>query len=200
VPGGHRPTPELVERIYQRAIADEAAAVQLWPDAREYQRKMGAELGFSETAEAWIRKSRRANRQPQDVEDEIERACSAHRAAVAKHLPKLVKYKPSELLVANLQKAWEPYAELLLDTAKSLQGNDFGEFRPMLIQLGFHEEILRLCREDQKRRYFLQQTPASMARAIATQRHYHRIGNEEVVRAAEKRLYSHLRPKSKRKK
>lgn len=200
MPGGHRPTPELVERIYQRAIADEAAAVRLWPDAREYQRKMGAELGFSQTAEAWIRKSRRANRQPKGVEDEIERARSAHRAAVAKHLPRLVKYKPSELLVTNLQKAWEPYAELLLDTAKSFQGIDFGELKPKLIELGFQKEILRLFREDQKRRYFLQQTPASMAREIATQRHHHRIGDKEVVRAAEKHLYSHLRSKAKRKK
>lgn len=108
-------------------------------------------------------------------------------------MPGLCRYRPSDLILANLREAWTPYAELLLQSAAPLEGTDFDELKPQLRDLGFEEKILDLFRPGQKRKYFLQQTPASVATMIVARRFPRRIGSEEVVRTAHKRLYSRLR-------
>ena len=178
-------TRRLVEKIYEKAIADEAEVIsQMWPSAAEQKRNAVAALGFPPSSEEWLRK--RAN----PLSDaQIKSVAADHRKTVKKHLPSLTRYRPSELVLANLQAAWEPYAELLLGAAKSLAGQNFGKIKPELIKLGFNRAILDFFRENQRRKYFVQQTPKSIARLIATRRHPKRIGSEESMRTAEKHIY-----------
>lgn len=176
-------TRQFVERIYQKAIADEAEIIsRMWPSAGE-QRSAVAELGFPASSEEWLKNSTHPL-----SEKQIKSVAAAHRKTVKKHLPRLTRYRPSELAIASLQAAWEHYTELLLSAAKSVAGADFGEIKVDLINTGFDPAILDFFRENQRRKYFLQQTPKSIARLIVARRHPNRIGSEESVRTAEKHI------------
>jgi hypothetical protein len=185
-----KPQPELVRRIYQKAVSDEAAVVQGWSNASEDKKQAVTELGFPPSSEELLRNS--ANPL---LEKQIKSVAAAHRSTIKKHLPSLTTYRPSELVIASLQAAWEPYAELLLRAAKSMAGADFGKIKLELINSGFEQTILDFFRENQERKYFLQQTPKSIARLIVTRRHPKRIGSEESLRTAEKHIYGRNRRK-----
>jgi hypothetical protein len=150
-----------------------------------------AELGFPPSSEELLKNSTK----PMPAK-RIETVAAAHRTVIKKHLPSLTTYRPSELAISSLQAAWEPYAELMLRTANSIKGADFGEMQPELIKSGFERTILDFFRENQRRKYFLQQTPKSIARLIVTQRHPKRISSEENLRTAEKHIYGRNRRKS----
>ena len=110
-------------------------------------------------------------------------------------------YRPSELILANLQESWIPYAELLLKEAAQLEGRDFSELKPQLKILGFAEEILGYFLGTQRRKYFFQQTPASIATLIVWNRLTDKgIGiQEDTIKRAGNRLYARLRRSNKRK-
>ena len=184
------PQPVFVRGIYRRAVRDESRILQLWPNARAHKRTVVSELGFSPFAERWIKK---LGAKPPATHQELAAIRAAHREVIRKHMPKLVEYRPSELLIANLHEGWMPYAELLLRTAHALVGADFAELKPQLENLSFEKSILSLFNPAQKRKYFLQQTPASVATMIVARRHPKRIGSEEAVRIAQKRIYSRIR-------
>lgn len=184
------PAPELLQRIYRKAVSDEEAIVQRWSHASEDKKQAVSELGFPPSSEEFLRNS--AN--PLS-EQQIKSVAAAHCAATEKHLGSLTTYRPSELIVASLEAAWEPYAELLLSRAKSLKGADLGQMKPRLIEDGFEPTILGFFPENQRRKYFLQQTPKSIARLIVTRRHPKRVGSEESVRTAEKNIYGRNRRK-----
>ena len=185
-----KPTPELVQRIYQKAVSDEAGVIQRWSAAAEDKKQAVSQLGFPSSSEELLRK--RAN--PLS-EAQIKSVAANHRKTIKKHLPSLATYRPSELVIASLLSAWEPYAELLLRKANSVAGEDFGKIKRELIKSGFERTILDFFRENQRRKHFLQQTPKSIARLIATRRHPKRIGSEESVRTAEKNIYGRNRRK-----
>jgi hypothetical protein len=188
------PKPSFVRGAYRQAIRDELRTLQLWPEAREHKRKVVSELGFSPGAAEWLRKSGAMPRDTSEaLEAGIERVRAAHQRVIEEKMPRLCGYRPSELILANLHEAWVPYAGLILKTAALLQGADFDELKPRLAKLGFEKKILDLFRSGQKRKYFLQQTPASVATMIVSRRHRLRIGSEESVRSAQKRLYSRVR-------
>jgi hypothetical protein len=185
-----KPTPKLVQRIYQKAVSDEAGVIQRWSAAAADKKQAVSRLGFPSSSEEWLR-----NRANPLSDAQIQSVAANHRKAIKKHLPSLTTYRPSELVIANLHAAWEPYAELLLRAAKSAGGTDFGEIKRELIKLGFNQAILDFFRENQRRKYFLQQTPKSIARLIATRRHPKRIGSEDSVRTAEKHIHGRNRHK-----
>jgi hypothetical protein len=178
-------TRQLVEKIYQKAIADETEIIsRMWPSAGEQKRSAVADLGFPPSSEVWLKNSTHPL-----SEKQVKSVAADHRKTVKKHLPSLTTYRPSEMVIASLQAAWEPYADLLLNAAKSVGGADFGEIKIKLIKGGFERAILDFFRENQKRKYFLQQTPKSIARLIVMRRHPRRIGSEESLRTAEKHIY-----------
>jgi hypothetical protein len=114
-------TRQLVEKIYQKAITDGAEIIsRMWPSAVEQKRSAVAELGFPTNSEEWLKNSTAAL-----SEKQIKSIAATHRKAIKKHLPSLATYRPSELVIASLQAAWEPYAELLLRAAKSEPGGEF---------------------------------------------------------------------------
>jgi hypothetical protein len=180
------PKPHFVRSVYRRAIRDELLILRLWPNAREHKKKVVSELGFSPIAAEWLRESGA-------TQADIERIRVAHQKAIKEMMPDLCRYRPSELIHANLHEAWITYADLLLKTAARLDGTLFKELKPQLSKIGFEEQILDVFQPDQKRKYFLQQTPASVATMIVARRHHRRIGSEEAVRTAQKRLYSRVR-------
>jgi hypothetical protein len=184
------PAPELVQRIYRKAVSEEEAIAQRWSHASEDKKQAVSELGFPPSSEEFLRNS--AN--PLS-EKQIKGVAAAHRTAINKHLPSVTTYKPSELVIASLQAAWEPYAELLLNGAKSVKGADLGQMKSKLIEGGFEPKILDFFPENQRRKYFLQQTPRSITRLIVTRRHPKRIGSEESVRTAEKNIHGRNRRK-----
>jgi len=180
------PKSRFVRSVYRRAFRDELPILRLWPNAHEHKKKVVSELGFSPIAAEWLRESGA-------TEAEIERVRAAHQKTIKEMMPGLCRYRPSELILANLHEAWMPYSELLLQTAALLKGADFDELKSQLRDLGFEEKILDLFRPGQKRKYFLQQTPASVATMIVYRHFPLRIGSEEAVRTAQKRLYSRWR-------
>jgi len=187
----------LVQRIYQRGVSDEAVVLERWGYAGEEKRRTVAELGFPSSSEKSLRQPGSRDRDSAYSEEQIKRIAAAHRAVIKKRLPSLAAYRPSQLAIATLQKCWEPYAKLLLESAKSLAGADFGDMKAGLIENGFDPTVLDLdCfRENQTKKYFLQQTSASIARRIVIERHPKRIGIEDAVRTAEKRIYGRTRRK-----
>jgi hypothetical protein len=180
------PEARIVRRVFERAIQDEEQILRLWPKAREHKRKVVSELGFSPIAAEYLEKTGA-------TKADIDRVRVAHQKAMKEIMPRLHGYRPSELILANLHEAWNPYAALILQTARLLPGADFGELKSQLKDLGFQEEILNLFPPQQKRKYFLQQTPASLATKVVSRRHHRRIGSEEALRTAQKRLYSSVR-------
>lgn len=85
-------TRRLVEKIYEKAIADEAEVIsQMWPSAAEQKRNAVAALGFPPSSEEWLRK--RAN----PLSDaQIKSVAADHRKTVKKHLPSLTRYWSSQ--------------------------------------------------------------------------------------------------------
>jgi hypothetical protein len=183
------PNPEFVERVYRRAVEDETRILRLWPDARAHKRTVVSELGFSLVAETWSKKPR-AKRPAALLELAAIRV--NHRDVIRKNMPQLGSYRPSELVIANLNEAWIPYADLLLQTVRIVDGADFAELKPQLEKLCFEKSILNLFQPTQKRKYLLQQTSASVATMIVARRHPRRIGSEESVRTAQK-MYTRIR-------
>jgi hypothetical protein len=194
-------TTARIAATYQRALADEQKVLLLLPRAaaKEAKKKNVAALGFSPGAEQELERFlRRHPEPPQDPRATADRHRSAHRKAMAESMP---KYRPSDLIHANLQESWIPYAELLLKEAAQLKGDDFFALKPQLKELGFDEKILGYFLEIQGRKYFLQQTAASIATLIVSRR----LGDkgirvdEETVRRAGKRVYARIRSSKKRK-
>jgi hypothetical protein len=191
---------DIVVATYRRAITDEQIVLALWPKAKEHKTKNVAALALSPAAEEAIGASVRKNVGASDNHEAEVAAAVAdvraiHGTILAEHAPGLFNYRPSEFIAANLQEAWIPYAELLLKAARQLKGRNVAELVRDLKRLGFADEILAMFRISQKRKYFLQQTPASMARLIVTSRLPYRMRSEETVRTAGKRLYSRIRSK-----
>jgi hypothetical protein len=191
-----RVTRKRVQRTYQKAVSDETGIIQRWPNAMEDKKRAVSELGFPPSSEEWLRKS--ANPL---LEKQIKSIAAAHRTAIKNQLPSLTRYRPSELVIASLQTAWECYAKLLLRVAKSKSLKKwmaFGEIKQKLIKRGFEPTILDFFQENQRKKYFLQQTPRSLARLMVTWRHSKRISSEESVRTAEKNIYGRNRRGKKR--
>lgn len=190
-----KPSLELVQRIYQKAVSDEEAVLQRWPYASEDKKVAVTELGFPPSSKELLRQYGNRDSNSAYSEEQSKRIAPTHRGVIKKHLPSLTKYRPSELVIASLQKCWELYAKLLLESANSLAGRNFGEIKPGLIESGFDPTILNFdsFQESQTRKYFLQQTPASIARQIVTQRHPKRVGSEEALRTAERHVYGRTR-------
>jgi hypothetical protein len=187
-------TPTRVGAAYQLAVADEQKILELWPDAKGYKTKNLNELAFSPVAEQAVRDF--LNKDPdasQDPEAAIARSRAAHKKALKQWIPGLFDWRPSEFISANLLEAWMPYGELILTTAGQLKWKDFSELKTQLHAMGFDGQILNYFRPIQQRRYFLKQTPASIATMIVSQRHSKRIGSQEAVRTAGKHLYSRIR-------
>jgi hypothetical protein len=192
-PGNSRPgLPEraAIERVYRRAVEDEKRVLEMWPRAREHKKKRVDELRFSPFAEKMMSSDQHGAGTHKKV---VEGVREAHMKAIKGLMPALVNYRPSELVVASLHEAWFLYAELLLAGAAAMRGADFADLRPQLEHCGFDAQILSFFRSNQKRKYFLQQTPSSIATFIVSQRLPERICSEETMRTAQKRLYSKVR-------
>jgi hypothetical protein len=194
-------TKARVAATYQRALADEQKVLLLLrrAAAKEAKKKNVAALGFSSAAEQELERFLRSHPEPgQNRRATADRYRSAHRKAMAESMP---SYRPSELILANLQESWIPYAELLLKEAAQLEGRDFSELKPQLKNKGFVEEILGYFLAAQRRKYFFQQTPASIATLIVWNRLTdNSIGiQEDTIKRAGNRLYARLRSSKKRK-
>jgi hypothetical protein len=196
------PEPCLVRSVCDRAKRDEDKILQLWPKASVHKKEKVSELAFS--AE-WVRSLRgplttvlpdpgaALPNASEELQSGITQVRAAHQKVIKDTMPGHCGYKPSEFILANLHEAWCPYAHLLLRAARLVEGAEFEEIKPHLEKLGFEKAILDLFRPAQKRRYFVQQTEASIATMIVSRRHHRRIGSEEAVRTAQKRLYSRVR-------
>jgi hypothetical protein len=196
-------TKARIEAAYERALADEQRFLKLLPRAaaKEAKRKNAAAfaaLGFSSAGEQELQ--RFLNSRPdlwRDRRATADRYRAAHQEAMVKSMP---DYRPSELTHANLQESWTPYAELLLREAAQLEGANFSALKPQLEELGFEKKILDYFRATQGRKYFLQQTAASVATLIVS-RHLDEEGiviEQDTVKRAGNRVYSRVRSKKKR--
>jgi len=195
-------TKARVAATYQRALADEQKVLPLLPRAaaKEHKKKNVAAfeaLGFSSAAEQELEHFLRRHPEPtQDPRATAEKYRAAHREAILESMP---EYRPIELIHANLQELWIPYSELLLKEAAKLKGKEFSALKPQLLQLGFAGEILDYFRADQGRKYFLQQTAASVATLIVSRRLDDQgiVIEQDTVKRAGNRLYSRIRSSKK---
>jgi hypothetical protein len=145
---GRRPVdPARVAVLYQHALADEAKVLALWPGAREYKKKNVSDLSFSPGAKKAIEDYLKKLQTPsQDLIATADWYPQAHRNAMAESIPDLFNYRPSNLILSNLQVAWMPYAELLLEVTAELEGEDVSALKLRLKDLGFAVEILDFFR------------------------------------------------------
>ena len=172
-----------VEAAYGRALADEATVLALWPNAREVLRRRMSRRWVSRP-----RPRRRLRVLPEKASGRLTGTegdgrtlprCPSRSDRSGRY--QFVRYRPSDLIRANLQGSWMPYAELLLAAAAQMKGKDFAALRPQLKNLGFNDVILSyFLPQQQKRRYFRQRTPASVATMIFSRR-YPKIGSEEPI-------------------
>jgi len=187
--------PARVAATYHRALADEHSVLPLLPRAaaKDAKKKNVATLGFSSVAEQELERFLRKHLEPaQNPRVTADRYRAAHREAMAKGMP---GHRPSELIHASLQECWIPYAELLLEEAARVEGNDFSALKPQLKELGFDEKILDYFRAAQGRKYFLQQTAASVATLIVSRRLDDQgiVIEQDTVKRAGNRVYSRIR-------